>query len=259
MTTKKFSDFLEESPVLSPHQIRRKILLPYKPNSSSSLELYQWASTNYFQSSLDHVYFVSVINIPRVRYPAPDNVWSFQNNVSTNVDYEKNLQHIKNEENAVKNGLEDIVNELRSKNITSSLIIKRGNTNKELLSACKSIKPDVILMSHSNNDDHQRRKLTKLFKIFDRSIVNLMKKKFPNIPIVINNEDDDNQDNSKSCSCSKFCSSNTEKGERIHKCKICDNQTSKKDFHRVFKKVKRKISLKSSTEDSKHYHQLSEG
>ncbi|CAG8582507.1 2927_t:CDS:2 [Dentiscutata heterogama] len=259
MTTKKFSDFLEESPILNPQQTRRKILLPYKPNSSSSLELYQWASTNYFQSSLDHVYFVSVINIPRIRYPAPDNVWSFgyQSNVSTNFDYEKNLQRIKNEENAVKNGLEDIVNELRSKNITSSLIIKKGNTHKELLSACKSIKPDVILMSHSNND-HQRRKLTKLFKLFDRSIVNLMKKKFPNIPIVIN-DDDDNQDNSKSCSCSKFCSSNTEKGERIHKCKIYDNRTSKKGFHRVFKKVKRQMSLKSSMEDSKHYHQLSEG
>ncbi|CAG8815218.1 4712_t:CDS:2, partial [Gigaspora margarita] len=256
MTTKKFSDFLEESPVLITHQTRRKILLPYKPNSSSSLELYQWASTNYFQSSLDHVYFVSIINIPRIRYPVHDNVWSFgyQNNVSMNFDYEKHLQHIKSKENAVKNALENIISELRSKDITSSLIIKRGNSHKELLNACKSINPDVILMCHSKNDAHQRRKLNKLFKLFDRSIVTLMKKKFPNIPIVTSN-DDDNQD-TKSCSCSKFCSSNTEKDECIHKCKVCDLQISKKGLSHVFKNVKRQLSLKSSSGDSKHYHKL---
>ncbi|CAG8845316.1 8939_t:CDS:2, partial [Racocetra persica] len=51
----------------------------------------------------------------------------------------------------------------------------------------------------------------------------------------------------KYCSCSKFCSSNT-KDEHMHndKCKVCGDPIDKQSFRRVFKKVKRQLSLKKS-------------
>ncbi|CAG8567776.1 4877_t:CDS:2 [Acaulospora morrowiae] len=132
----------------------RKVLLFYNPNSSTkSRNLYEWALENYLQPSIDHVFLVSVINIPRVVYPAPEMLWSFglkgYGNVINTYDHRECLSYLKSKEDSVRNILEKISCELRCKNITSCITIERGNGNGALLDACESIKPDVILIGSS--------------------------------------------------------------------------------------------------------------
>ncbi|CAG8591812.1 1668_t:CDS:2, partial [Acaulospora colombiana] len=134
----------------------RKILLFHKPRfSETSKNLCEWALNNYLQPSGDHVTIVSIIKIPRAYYPAPEGLWSFGlegygNNVRYMFDYIEYSEYMKNEEDTARKILEEISYKLRSKNITCNITIRRGDGKKALLSACDSVKPDIILIGSSS-------------------------------------------------------------------------------------------------------------
>ncbi|CAG8582005.1 3975_t:CDS:2 [Ambispora gerdemannii] len=163
------------------HNKKRIILFAFN-NTEASRAIYQWALENYFQSETDHIYLLSVIKTPQIlSQTRTADLWIFGAGMLSGVavemfNYKEYLHWQQKKEAEVRSYLEELKNELSSRNITSSMIIIEGNPHDEILNVCDNVNPDVVLMGTSLNKKN----------LFSRSSskVSVLQKKLTSTPIV---------------------------------------------------------------------------
>lgn len=219
---------LEKEPLGADYN-RRKVLLAYNPNSiTNSQHLYEWAVSNILRPNLDHVYLISVINTPKIYYPTTD-MWTlglgyYPNNSNFDTLDDEYKNYIKNEQERANNMLKVISCELTRSNITSNVIITKGDVREALVNICKSVKPDIILVAPPS----KRSKI-----ILKSSVLNHVRKHMKDIPVITNANDD------------------------LHR---RDGKVSKQRISRVIKKIKQQLRSGTDVEplvtSNKAYHKL---
>jgi len=221
---------------------RRTILLAYNPNCiTKSQQLFEWAISNIIRPNLDHVYIFSVLHAPKLYYPVID-VWTFglvgyTNTYSNTTHHDDYQNYMKNEQESVKKTLREIALKLTGKNVTSNIIISRGDVREELLKICGSIKPDIVLIGSSPSSSK-----SKVKNLLNRSTLNYIKNNVKNIHVQSNGDYDE-----------KF---------RNKSNKICEPKLSKQKIYRTIQDVMKQIKPKSCdtsvepTAPNKTYHKL---
>ncbi|CAB4419071.1 unnamed protein product [Rhizophagus irregularis] len=168
---------------------RRTILLAYDPDCiTKSQELLEWAVTNVIRPNLDHVYIFSVLHAQRLYYPVID-VWTFglvgyANTYNTTSNHDEYQEYLKNEQEHAKHTLKNVASELKVKNVTSNIIISRGNVREELLKICESVKPDLVLIGSSSSKSK-----SKVKNLLTKSTFDYVKNHIKNIKVQSNIED----------------------------------------------------------------------
>ncbi|CAI2170466.1 3991_t:CDS:2 [Funneliformis geosporum] len=224
-----------EKELIGDDYCRRKVFLSYNPNSiTKSQHFYEWALSNILRPNLDHVYLVSVINTPKLYYPTND-MWAFGLGYYPNTDFnsldDEYQNYINNEQERANNLLKVISCELTRKNITSNVIIAKGDVREALVNICKSVKPDIILVASPS----------KKSKILLKSpVLNYVRKHMKDIPVITDADDD---------------------LYRRHKNnKVNEPKVSKQRISRVIKKIKQQLRSGTDIEplvsSNKTYHKL---
>ncbi|GBC04332.1 hypothetical protein RclHR1_05620006 [Rhizophagus clarus] len=221
---------------------RRTILLAYNPNCiTKSQQLLEWAISNIIRPNLDHVYIFSVLPPQKLYYPVID-VWTFglvgyANTYTTTTNHDDYQEYIKNEQESVKSTLRNISFQLKGKNVTSNIIISRGNVREELLKICESVKPDVVLIGSSPSSSSS----SKVKNLLNRSTFDYIKNNVKNIEVQSNVEHEE------------FKNKNN---------KVNEPKVSKKKIYRAIQDVMKQIKPKSCdtsvgpTNPNKSYHKL---
>jgi nucleotide-binding universal stress UspA family protein len=172
---------------------RRTILLAYNPNCiTKSQQLFEWAISNIIRPNLDHVYIFSVLHAQRTYYPVID-VWTFglvgYANTYSNTTYNEDYQnYIKNEQECTRNTLKNLAGELTKRNVTSNIIISRGNAREELLKICESINPDMVLIGSSPSSSSTRK--SKVRNLLNRSTLSYIRNNVKGIDVQSNVDND---------------------------------------------------------------------